>query len=132
MSDAPCYRDPEEKEITDAAIQTAFRLAAVIDFSARPFNTIRYRSIAFGNLGWWIPLKRVLPLIGVTPPMLREVFHRGEPAETYEALGSFTLAQDNFVALAKVLGKPIRVMRQDGATGDHRLLFTALPTGVIA
>src|SRR3989344_2509941 len=61
-------------EIPDEAIKEQFRVAREVDFSARPFNSILYRSIAFGDLGWWLPLTRVLPLIGITPQMLRPVF----------------------------------------------------------
>jgi hypothetical protein len=119
-------------EIPDEAIKKAFAEADVIKFSARPFNRVKYRAIAFGDLGWWLPLARVLPLIDITPEMLKPVFNLSlEVVETYEQLGSFPLNGGAFCELAKVLGKSIEVWREDGGTGDHYHLFTALPSGKI-
>ncbi len=67
------YNWPDK--IPDEAIKEQFEVASEVSFSARRFNHIPYRSIAFGDLGWWLPLTRVLPLIGITPQMLRPVFN---------------------------------------------------------
>ncbi len=137
------YREPDE--IPDQRIREAFAAAKTIDFSARAFNGIRDRKVAFGAFGWWLPLRRVLPLIGIKPQRLRTVFSpqykrvrgRYRPVAlptrvtTYEALGIFPLSELRFVKLAKVLGKRVRVCREDGYTGDHTHLFTALPSGKI-
>lgn len=63
------------QDITDEAIVEQFRIASLVKFSARPFNRVCYRAVSFGDLGWWIPLSRVLPLIGITPTQLRPVFN---------------------------------------------------------
>ena len=151
------YSRPDQ--IPDQAIKDEFVRSTEVSFSARRYNDFKYRSICFGNLGWWLPLTRVLPLIGITPQMLRPVFtpqqtlipqhfpfnlswfglnqnrHRIEEVElpeiieTYEQLGNFPLTDEPFFELARVLGKSVRVMREDGETGDHNYLFTAHPPG---
>lgn len=153
------YDRPDE--IPDEAIKEQFAKSNEVSFSARPFNRIPYRSIAFGNLGRWLPLMRVLPLIGITPQMLRPVFNpqrklvkRRFPfnlswfglnkkrhklaevelpitIENYEQLGNFLLSDKPFQELARILGKSVKVWREDGKTRDHYLLFTAYPSGEI-
>lgn len=148
-------------KIPDEAIKEQFAVASEVSFSARRFNHIPYRSIAFGDLGWWLPLTRVLPLLDVAPQMLRPVFNPQRklvkrrfpfnlswfglnknrykmvdielPAtiETYEQLGNFPLSDKPFQELARILGKSVKVLREDGGTGDHYLLFTAHPSGEI-
>lgn len=61
-------------EIPDKDIIQAFKEAEEISFSARRFNAIQYRKISFGDFGVWFPLIRILPLLGITPRMLRPVF----------------------------------------------------------
>lgn len=153
------YKNPED--ITPDAIKRQFAKATEVSFSARAFNHIPYRNIAFGDLGWWLPLTRVLPLVGITPQMLRPVFNPqkrlGErhfplnrswfglnkrmhtvvsvelPAtiETYGDLGYFPLSHKPFQELARILGKSVRVLREDGGTGEHYPLFTVHPSGEI-
>lgn len=124
-------------EVPDETIRKEFASANEVSFSARRFNYISYRSIAFGDFGWWFPLLRVLPLIGITPQMLRSVFSRvkevnlPEVIETYEQLGGFPLSDKPFQELARILGKSVRVFRCDGRTDDHCFLFTAHPSGEI-
>jgi hypothetical protein len=148
-------------KIPDEAIKEQFASSNEVSFSARRFNNIPYRSIAFGDLGWWLPLTRVLPLIGITPQTLRPVFNpqrklvkRHFPfnlswfglnknrykivdvelpptIEAYEQLGDFPLSVKPFQELARILGKSVKVLREDGETGDHYLLFTAHPSGEI-
>lgn len=163
-------------KIPNEAIREQFAGTSEVSFSARRFNHIPYRSIAFGDLGWWLPLTRVLPLIGITPQMLRPVFNPRrvvekkvervqvkrsfplnlveavgflkkkyedktdyqvkevdlpEVIESYEQLGDFSLSDKPFQELARVLGKSVKVLREDGGTGDHYLLFTAHPSGEI-
>lgn len=62
-------------DISDADILREYLAAKEVKFSAKNFNHIRYRKISFGKLGWWLPLSRVLPVIGITPTMLRPVFN---------------------------------------------------------
>lgn len=167
------YDHPDK--ISDEAIREAFASADSVSFSARRFNYIRYRDIAFGDIGWWLPLRRVLPLIGITPQMLRPVFnpqrriaetkvkvevkrpfplnllewlglgkkyqyktqHEVEEVElpenigSYEQLGCFVLSDKPFQELASILGKSVKVLREDGGTGEHYHLFTAHPSGEI-
>ncbi len=121
-------------EIPDEAIIEAFAQVNSVKFSARTFNHIPYRSIGIGDLGWWLSLTRVLPLLGITPQMLKPVFSvpnrvLPENIETYEQLGDFPLSEKPFQKLAEILGKSIQVWREDGSTGDHYYLFTAHPDG---
>ncbi len=148
-------------KILDEDIKQAFASANSVRFSAKPLNYISYRFIAFGDLGWWLPLMRVLSLVGITPQMLRPVFNpqtetvkrrfpfnlswfgknknRFKIAEvelpknirTYGELGNFPLAEKPFQKLARILGKPVEVLREDGSTGEHYPLFTAYPSGEI-
>lgn len=67
----PKYDRPSD--IPDQDIINAFNAAETVRFSARRFNFIRHRSIALPGLGWWLPLTRVLPLVGITPEMLVSV-----------------------------------------------------------
>lgn len=126
------YFSPDQ--ITDEEIIDAYKSADTIRFSARRNNYVIYRSIAFGELGWWLSLTRVLPLVGVTPQMLRPVFKRfdfGEQLHSYHQLGSFPLTAEAFKKLAKVLGKSIEVLREEPDTMEHIHLFTAHPTGEV-
>lgn len=149
------------REVTDKEIIEQFAIANSLSFSARRFNYVEYRFVAFGDIHWWLPLIRVLPLVGVTPQMLRPVFSpqwkmvkRHFPfnlswfglnknlykrvkvelpstIETYEQLGNFPLSGEPFQQLARVLQKSVKVFRQDGGTGEHWLLFTVHPSGEI-
>ena len=146
-------------KIPDEAIREQFASSSEVSFSARRFNHIPYRSVAFGDLGWWLPLTRVLPLIGITPQALRPVFNPPqrklvkrqfpfnlswfglnknrfkvelpEHIESYEQLGSFPLAYQPFQEMARIFGKSVEVLREDGGTGDHYPLFTVHPSGEI-
>lgn len=130
------YDDPDK--IPDEAIVEAFASVDVVSFSSRNNNCIQYRKISIGDLGWWLPLERVLPLLGITPQMLRPVFitdysrtKAPEVVERYEELGSFWSGREPFVELAKILGKKIEVLSEDGGTGDHRFRYIACPSGEI-
>lgn len=168
------YDRPDK--IPDETIREQFARSTNVKFSARRFNDILHRSITFGNLGWWLPLTRALPLIGITPQMLRPVFNPRRIMEkkiekvrvkrpfplnffevvgflqkkyenkidyqindvelpttinAYEQLGDFPLSEKPFQELARILGKSVMVLREDGGTGDHHLLFTAHPSGEI-
>lgn len=124
-------------KISDEAITEAFANAEIVSFSARRFNSVQFRAIGLEGLEWWLPLVRVLPLVGITPQMLRPVFNLlaevelPEEIESYEQLGNFPLTEEHFLKLAKVLGKSVVVMREDGTTGGHYYLFTAHPSGEI-
>ncbi len=137
------WASPEE--IPDEVIEKTFNSVQLVVFSARRFNYIQYRKIGFSTLGWWLPLERVLQLIGVTPQMLRSVFspqrkwenkklieiELPEVIETYEQLGNFPLSDKPFLELSKILGKSIKVFRENGGTGEHYHLFTVKPSGEI-
>ncbi|HBE90251.1 MAG: hypothetical protein A3E37_02330 [Candidatus Andersenbacteria bacterium RIFCSPHIGHO2_12_FULL_46_9] len=151
-------KHPSPESITDQEIKDAFAKAPSISFSARPFNFIEWRSVSIHSLCWWIPLVRLLPLIGIQPQNLRPVFNP-QPAlvkrqfpfnlrwfglnknryktvqvelpehiDTYDMLGMLPLDELRFYQLASVIGKPIEVYREDGGTGEHNYLFTASPT----
>jgi hypothetical protein len=68
------YHSPDE--ITDSVIIEAFKASESIGFAARPSNYIKYRTIMISGVYWSLPLSRVLPLVGITPEMLRPVFDR--------------------------------------------------------
>lgn len=153
------YDGPDQ--IPDEAIVQAFTSTEKVLFSARNFNYIGLRHIGFGDLGWWLQLRRVLPLIGITPQMLRPVFdHQTEVVKrrfpfnlgwfglnknqyktinfklprkikTFDQLRCFRIAPKAFQELARLLGKPVEVWREDGGTGKHFYLFTAHPSGEI-
>lgn len=148
-------------KISDEAIKEAFASANSVSFSARGFNYIQYRSVAFGDLGWWLPLTRVLPLIGITPQALRPVFNPQrklakrrfpfnlswfglnrdryrivkvelpEHIGSYKQLGNFPLTDKPFQVLARIFRKSVEVLREDGGTGYHYPLFTVHPSGEI-
>jgi hypothetical protein len=129
------YDWPEQ--IPDEIIREEFANAAEVNFSARQFNSVLHRAIGFGDLGWWLPLSRVLPLVGITPQMLRPVFNLQyksmraglQPViETYEQLGSFPLSNEPFQELARILGKTVKVWREDSGTGEHTFVFTVHPS----
>lgn len=56
-----------------------------------------------------------------------------EQIESYEQLGSLPITQKKpFQELAKILGKPVKVMlKEDGKSFFYFLLFTAYPSGEI-
>lgn len=56
------------------AIAQAFANADEVIFSARNYNYPKYPKITFGNLGYLRALDEILPLIGITPQMLRPIF----------------------------------------------------------
>lgn len=64
------------KDVPENVIIETFARAEAIRISVRDRNWINYRSIALPGIGWWLPLSRVLPLVGITPQMLRPVFNR--------------------------------------------------------
>ena len=153
------YSSPNE--IPDDVIRDAFKNAEAVRYQARNFNYIAHGFIGFGDLGWWLPLGRVLALLGITTTMLRPVFNPQhkmvkrrfpmnwswfglndnrykvidielpEKIETYKDLGSFPLNTETFLKLAKVLGKPVEVYRVDSGPYTHDHLFTAFPSGEI-
>lgn len=143
-------------EITDDVIRQAWATTTEVKFSGRPFNYVAYRQISFGDLGWWLPLKRVLTVVGITPTQLLPVF--GQPKtlierhtfwsrlglakkkaewvvlnprttlDSYDELGSIGLGPKSFQPLADLFGKSILVYREDGGTGGHEWRFTVHPT----
>lgn len=153
------YKD--QKDIPDQEVVEQFAASTEIKFLAKNFNCVKYRYVSFGNLGWWIPLQRVLPLINVTPTALRPVFmyqttfekrwfpfsfswfglnkrtYRSDPIElplvikTYDELGAFVRCQAAFKELAKVLGKTVRVFEECGSTGECVEHFSVLANGEV-
>ena len=101
-------------EIPDEAIREAFAKADLVKFSRRgraePTGRVQYRDISFGDLGWWLPMKRVLPLTGITPEMLKKSYQE----------------------IAKFLGKSVEVwMEEKGSGTEQLLLFTVHSSGKI-
>ncbi|MCX6784994.1 MAG: hypothetical protein NTV81_03645 [Candidatus Komeilibacteria bacterium] len=108
------YNSPED--VPDSAIIETYSVATSVKF------------------GWWFPLTRVLPLIGVTPQMLKPVFDSAnvyvpDEVREYAQLGMFPLVRKAFIALAKILNKPVEVEREEGGSGFHRPVFTSYPSG---
>ena len=148
-------------EIPDDVIRKEFEKAESVRYQARNFNYVAGGFVAFGDLGWWLPLRRVLTILGITPEMLQPVFNpqytmvkRRFPFDrnwcglnkrtskavevelpevigSYGMLGNFLLDQKRFLKLAKILGKPIEAHRYDGSAFRHDHLFTAYPSGEI-
>jgi len=140
-------------KISDINIKKAFEKTRSVKVTARPFNHIAFRSIGFDELGWWLPLLRVLPLIGITPQMLRPVFNPQKVSkkrlfpfclrwwglnkwthklvevelprniESYKDLGCFVLSHKPYQELAKILGKPVEVWREKGKNGNEKHNF---------
>lgn len=63
------------EKIPKDVIKEVFENSPEINFSARPFNQVASRSIAFGGLGWWLPWGYVLAVLGTKPQELRPVFN---------------------------------------------------------
>jgi hypothetical protein len=79
-------------EIPDEAIVSAFEHAPSIQFSARAINYLDYRYIGIGDLGLWLPARRALSVLGITPQMLRPAFNpqvRFRHHRRFPALGDF-------------------------------------------
>ena len=124
-------------EIPDKEIKNQFERNNQIDFLSASFNYLENRKITFGNLGWWIPITRVLSVIGITPQMMKKIFlldnDLPEVIETFEDLGSFRFSEKAFQELSQVLEKSVRVFKENGWTSEYYLLFTVnYPSGKIA
>lgn len=152
------YLDPNE--ISDEAVVEAFRAANEVIFFARNFNYVKYRGVGVGKIGW-LPLERLFQVLGIKPQDLKGVFdsRKGivkrrfpfnfsflglnkrtrkfglvelpDTIPSYDDLGAFPLDENRFVELAKILQKPIRVLREDGSSGDAWELFMAYPFGKV-
>lgn len=143
-------------EIPDEAIKKAFASADLVILSARRINRISSLLISFGVFGWWLPLTRVLPLINITPQMLRPVFNPQRKLvkrqnsngvgleqwgfdevelpkhiESYEQLGEFLLTDKPSQELARIFGKTVEIREEDGRK-DLLRRFTVHPFGEIA
>lgn len=148
-----------QSEIPDQAIKEAWGQSDFISFSARRFNNPTTRSIGLDGLGWWINASRVFQVVNITPQDLRPAFSPqlrhdrlmfpldllarmvGKGAyvtrvvelprriERYDQLGSMPLSEEAFGKLAVVINKGIRIMREDGASGDHYDFATLDRTG---
>lgn len=153
------YSSPDE--VPDEVIKDLFKNADSVRYPARNFNYIASGFIAIGDLSLWLPLKRVLPLIGVTPTMLRPVFNPQstmvkrrfpfsrswfglnknryktievelpEIIESYEDLGKFPFGKKPFGELAKILGKMVGVYRVDEDACNFVNCFIAYPDGTV-
>jgi len=64
------------EKISDDRILKEFKNAKSIFFSARRYNILSRRMIGFGDIGELLPLVNVLPILGITPEMLRPVVDR--------------------------------------------------------
>jgi hypothetical protein len=52
------------EEVPDEAIVEAFAHTQRVSLSVRRFNSIEYLKIGLDGIGWWLPFKRVIKLIG--------------------------------------------------------------------
>ncbi|MDO8265071.1 MAG: hypothetical protein Q7T34_01730 [Candidatus Parcubacteria bacterium] len=146
------FRRPEE--ITDEIIKNVFASAKLVRMSVNSNDCIQYQHISFNNLSFWLPLKRVLDIMGVTPEMLRSalkpqaetvkrkfpfnlfkklkykivIVELPEKVETFRELSRFTCSNYQVCRkLADILGKPIEVLREEGYNGICDHLFTVFP-----
>jgi hypothetical protein len=151
------YDWPEN--IPDEDIADEFAKADFIHASVRNFNAVDTIKVSIGGLGWWIPLLRVLGILGKTPQDLRAVYtpqrefvprwfpfnfswwglnkklRRLADAElpatvaSFDELGVIPLDNERFGRLAAALQKAIRVYHRDGESGECDYIFTAFPSG---
>jgi hypothetical protein len=124
------------REISDKEIIKAWKASKSVKLSVKAYSWVDGLKIVFGNFNQWLPFRRVLPLVGITAPMLKSVFSLEKDdllldEIAYEQLGYFRLAADNFFKLAEILGKPIEVFREDDRTGEYEFLYRAYPNGKI-
>ena len=126
------------EKIPDEVIKEAFANADFVQFLGRSFNYIECGSIVFGGLDWWLPLKRVLPLVGITSQMLEPIFPLKKcrfpfnlklfrRKNMYDHLDGFLFKFKTFDNLAKVLEKEIDVWKYNSSTGLSRWVYTAIP-----
>ncbi|OGC47655.1 hypothetical protein A2886_02640 [candidate division WWE3 bacterium RIFCSPHIGHO2_01_FULL_42_13] len=116
-------------QIPDETIVEAFNRAEEVDFAAKNFNPIT-RSMSFGDLGWWLPLRRVLPLIGIMPQTLRPVFNRSQPHATKRLfpfnLRWFGLNKNRYKVVVTELPEKIENYEQLGAFPLTKQAFVEL------
>lgn len=102
-------------------IKRCFEKCRFILFRAQPYNYVALRYVSFGKIGW-IPFEHFLRAIRITPNMLIPVFNASrqfvklKKVETYEQLGPFGTARKPFLELSKLIGKPIKVVPEEGIT----------------
>lgn len=113
-------------------IKEKYARSSEVYFSARRFNHFEYREVSVDGVNCLISLELFCASIGLGALKLKPVFG-GKPRtqRDFKELGWFPLHEKPFTKLAKILRKPVRVMRESGSTGEHYYLFTAHPDGSI-
>ena len=123
-------------EISDKYIKEEFEMTSMVDLSARGFSRLQYIRMSFGSLLRWLPITRVLPIVGITPQIMRKVFFNKnlpDVIETFDELGNLPMSAEAFKKFSQILKKSLRVFIEDVWTGGHKLLFTVnYPSGKIA
>lgn len=126
-------------------VAAQFAAAESLTFAARPFNSLAYRPVVLHYPGGTraMLLKCVLESIGITPTdeRLRSIFEKhgelGAPdylenADAYDELGIFSIdKREAFSDLARLLGKPLKVVREYGDLGHMPHLFEVAADGQI-
>ncbi len=119
---------------------------------------MRYARIFLETIEEELPFRRVAEVVGLTPQKLRQMFNPqykvterwqfsplrliwGEnkrvkvplPKEvgSYEELGDYHIHEPPFVALAKIVGKTVKVYRAYGDSCELTPLFTVFPSGKV-
>lgn len=115
--------------MTTRKLRKLFKEAESVSFLARNYNVVKYRSIAIGDLEYWIPLEWVLQNLGFTPESLRSAFPDSKPKpKSYDDLGALPLERRAFAKLAGIFQKTIVVVRELGGSEDSCFyLFTVKP-----
>ncbi len=116
------YKQPED--VTDQVIREEFIKTDCMSLFVRQLNSVSSLSITCSEIVWMLPMTRVLPLVGITPQMLRPMFNPQQKKikrifpfnlswgglneklynivevelpftiETYEQLGEFRMSKD--------------------------------------
>ena len=118
-------------EISDKYIKEEFEMTSMVDLSARGFSRLQYIRMSFGSLLCWLPITRVLPIVGITPQIMRQVFFNKnlpEVIETFDELGNLPMSAEAFKKFSQILKKSLRVFIEDVWTGGHNLVFTVYHT----
>jgi len=145
------YNWPDK--IPDEVIQKEFGQANSIKFLTRKVNSIEYWSITFGDLGWWLPVNRVFPIIGITQEMLGSVIglqlqeaprrfpfnlswfglnkKQSKIIRIDPDISSFYMNEELFQKLAKILDKSIESWDEDNTEKHPRLMFSVNPLGKV-
>lgn len=113
------YISPER--IPETVVRGAFEKASAVDFETKHLLTENIASIGIAGIDWPLPVKRLLPIVGIEPGALDSFFYEARQAP---------FGPVPFGELAGVLGKPVAV-KVKRPLGGYNLLFTVNPSGAI-